>query len=171
MYSSFAIKLFNCSDSQSAADLISDFVNKLRDKRPSIDEFKVAFREVVYTNSNSKQKNLVRYILEKFSLYYSYKYPVDFDELTIEHLCPQDKIDQGDWEESSVGCLGNLIFLDQKMNGELDTKCFEDKKRILEDRGYSLSEFVTNSNNWTPAIVFEHADGMAEVAYNEIWKI
>jgi len=171
MYSSFAIRLFNCSDSQSAAELISEFVNKLRDKRPSFDEFKVAFREVIYTNSNSKQKNLVRYILEKFSLYYSYKYPVDFDELTIEHLCPQDKIGQDDWKESSVGCLGNLIFLDQKMNGELDTKSFTDKKRILGDRGYSLSEFVTKSNDWTPDIVFEHADRMAEVAYNEIWKI
>lgn len=171
MYSSFAIRLFNCIDSQSAADLISDFVDKLRDKRPSIDEFKVAFKEVIYTNSNSKQKNLVRYILEKFSLYYSYKYPVDFDELTIEHLCPQDKIDQDDWKESSVGCLGNLIFLDQKINGELDTKSFTDKKRILQDRGYSLSEFVSKSNGWTPDIVFEHADGMAEVAYNEIWKI
>ena len=171
MYSSFAIRLFNCSDSQSAADLISEFVNKLRDKRPSIDEFKVAFKEVIYTNSNSKQKNLVRYILEKFSLHYSYKYPVDFDELTIEHLCPQDKIGQDDWKESSVGCLGNLIFLDQTMNGELDTKSFTDKKRILRDRGYSLSEFVAKSNDWTSDIVFEHADEMADVAYNEIWKI
>lgn len=171
MYSSFAIRLFNCSDSQAASDLISEFVTKLRDKRPSIDEFKVAFREVIYTNTNSKQKNLVRYILEKFSLHYSYKYPVDFDELTIEHLCPQEKIDQDDWKESSVGCLGNLIFLDQKMNGELDSKSFADKKRILGERGYSLSEFVTNSNDWTPDLVFEHADRMAEVAYNEIWKI
>lgn len=171
MYSSFAIRLFNCSDSQSAADLISEFVNKLRDKRPSIDEFKVAFKEVIYTNSNSKQKNLVRYILEKFSLHYSYKFPVDFDELTIEHLCPQDKIGQDDWRESSVGCLGNLIFLDQNMNGELNTKCFSDKKRILIERGYSLSEFVIESTDWTPEIVLEHADKMAEIAYNEIWKI
>ena len=171
MYSSFAIRLFNCTDTQSAADLITEFVAKLRDKRPSIDEFKVAFREVIYTNANSKQRNLVRYILEKFSLHYSYKYPVDFDELTIEHLCPQDKMGKDDWMESSVGCLGNLIFLDQKMNGELDAKNFAEKKRILGERGYSLSEFVTNSNDWTPDIVFEHADSMAEVAYNEIWKI
>ncbi|MDN3639478.1 DUF262 domain-containing HNH endonuclease family protein [Simiduia curdlanivorans] len=171
MYSSFAIKLFNCSESQAASDLISEFVTKLRDKRPSIDEFKVAFREVVYTNKNSKQKNLVRYILEKFSLHYSYKYPVDFDDLTIEHLCPQEKIGQGEWLESSVGCLGNLFFLDQKMNGELDAKSFADKKKILRERGYSLSEFVANSNSWTPDLILKHADKMAEVAYSEIWKI
>lgn len=171
MYSSFAIRLFNCNDSQSASDQISEFVSKLREKRPSIDEFKVAFKEVIYTNTNSKQKNLVRYILEKFSLYYSYKYPVDFDELTIEHLCPQEKIGQDGWKEESVGCLGNLMFLDQKINGELDTKNFADKKRILVEKGYSLSEFVTKVKDWTPDLIFEHADEMAEVAYNDIWKI
>jgi len=135
------------------------------------EEFKVAFREVVYTNSNSKQKNLVRYILEKFSLHYSYKYPVDFDELTIEHLCPQNKIGTDEWTESSIGCLGNLIFLDQKMNGKLDTKEFLEKKHILTEESYSLSNFIKDSNDWSPSKVFEHADSMAEVAYNEIWKI
>jgi uncharacterized protein with ParB-like and HNH nuclease domain len=171
MYSSFAIRLFCCTGSQDASELIAEFVSKLRDKRPSIDEFKVAFKEVIYTNANSKQKNIVRYILEKFSLYYSYKYPVDFDELTIEHLSPQDQIGLDSWEESSVGCLGNLIFLDEKMNGALGTKSFSEKIRILKEKDYSLSEFISNSDSWTPALVFEHADKMAEVAYNEIWNI
>jgi hypothetical protein len=171
MYSSFAIKLFDSKDSQEAAILITEFVSKLREKRPSLDEFKVAFREVVYTNSNSKQKNLVRYILEKFSLHNSYKYPVDFDKLTIEHLCSQAKIGEGDWTEASVGCLGNLLFLDKKMNGELDTKDFREKKYILTERGYSLPKFIVELDEWSPSEVFKHADNMAEEAYNEIWKI
>jgi hypothetical protein len=136
-----------------------------------LEEFKVAFKEVVYTNSNSKQKNLVRYILEKFSLYYSYKYPVDFDELTIEHLSPQKNIDQDGWTESSVGCLGNLIFLDQKVNGEIDTKGFLEKKSILTEKGYSLPEFISNANEWNPECVYKHAEEMAEIAYSEIWRI
>ncbi|WP_412503387.1 DUF262 domain-containing protein [Shewanella indica] len=171
MYSSFAIKLFESKDSQEASILIQEFVKKLRDKRPSLEEFKVAFKEVIYTNSNSKQKNLVRYILEKFSLHYSYKYPVDFDELTIEHFSPQKNIDHDGWSESSVGCLGNLIFLDQKVNGELDTKDFLEKKSILENKGYSLPEFITKAKEWTPESVYKHAEEMAEVAYSEIWKI
>ncbi len=171
MYSSFAIKLFESKDTQEASNLINEFTNKLRDKRPSIEEFKVAFKEVVYTNSNSKQKNLVRYILRKFSTYYEYKYPVDFDELTIEHLHPQKKIGEGDWTEPSVGCLGNLIFIDEKINGELDTKTFSEKKEILLDKGYDLPEFIIDTSEWTPEIVYEHADHMAEVAYSKIWKI
>ena len=171
MYSSFAIKLFESKDSQEASNLIQEFVAKLRDKRPSLEEFKVAFKEVVYTNSNSKQKNLVRYILEKFSLHYSYKYPVDFDELTIEHLSPQKNIDQDGWTESSIGCLGNLIFLDQKVNGEIDTKGFLEKKFILIEKGYSLPEFISNANEWNPECVYKHAEEMAEIAYSEIWRI
>lgn len=171
MYSSFAIKLFNAKDSNESAKLISDFTSKLREKRPSLEEFKVAFREVQYTNTNSKYKNLVRYILEKFSIHHSYKYPVDFDDLTIEHIHPQAKIGKGEWDEESVGCIGNLIFLDQKMNGKLDQKSFEEKKQILIDNGYSLPEFVKNSEDWTPESVYENSEKMAEIAYNKIWKI
>ncbi|QXR34393.1 DUF262 domain-containing HNH endonuclease family protein [Alcaligenes aquatilis] len=171
MYSSFAIKLFESKNSQEASEIIQDFVAKLRDKRPSIEEFKVAFKEVIYTNSSSKQKNLIRYILEKFSMHYSYKYPVDFDDLTIEHLSPQKNIGQGDWTEASVGCLGNLIFLDQEVNGGLDTKSFTEKKSILKEKGYSLPEFISDTDEWNPENVFKHAEEMAKVAYLEIWKI
>jgi len=128
MYSSFAIKLFEAKDSQESADLIIEFISKLREKRPSIDEFKVAFKEVVFTNTNAKQKNLVRYILKKFSIYHSYKYPVDFDELTVEHLCPQSYIGKNQWDEASVGCLGNLILLDQKQIANLTVKILKRKK-------------------------------------------
>ncbi|AEP29687.1 DUF262 domain-containing protein [Brumicola nitratireducens] len=171
MYSSFAIRLFESKDSQEASNLIQEFVTKLRDKRPSLEEFNVAFKEVIYTNSNSKQKNLVRYILEKFSLHYGYKFPVDFDELTIEHLSPQKNIGHDGWTESSIGCLGNLIFLDQKVNGELDIKGFLEKKYILNDTGCSLPEFILNTNEWTPDHVYRNAEEMAQVAYSEIWRI
>ncbi|TLX51795.1 DUF262 domain-containing protein [Pseudoalteromonas ruthenica] len=171
MYSSFAIKIFESKDSQHASQLIDEFVKKLRDKRPSLEEFKVAFKEVVYTNSNSKQKNLVRYILEKFSINYGYKYPVDFEDLTIEHLAPQNKTGQDDWTESSIGCLGNLIFLDQKANGAVDTKGFHKKKEYLIENDYSVPDFILNCDIWTPDKALEHAEDMANVAYNQIWKI
>jgi hypothetical protein len=170
MYSSFAIKLYESKDSQEASNIIKDFVDKLSGKRPSLDEFTVAFREVVYTNSNSKQKNLVRYVLEKFSIHYNYKYTVDFDDLTIEHFHPQSKLSDG-WTESTVGCLGNLIFLDQKMNENLDTKIFAEKKALLIGNGYSLPEFIINKVEWAPSDALTHSDEMAKTAYNEIWKI
>jgi uncharacterized protein with ParB-like and HNH nuclease domain len=170
MYSSFAIKLYEAKDSQEASTIIGSFVAKLRDKRPSLDEFTVAFREVVYTNSNSKQKNLVRYILEKFSIHYKYKHLVDFDDLTIEHFHPQSKLIDG-WTENTVGCLGNLFFLDQKMNENLDTQSIVDKKMLLIDKGYSLPEHIINTQGWVPTDALTHSDKMAKTAYEVIWKI
>lgn len=171
MYSSFAQRLFESSDSNLAGMEINNFIKKLTQKLPSTDEFKVAFREVVLTNSNSKQKKLVSYILRKFSEYHSYKYPVDFDDLTIEHIQPQSEINNDDWTENIIGSMGNLILIDQKMNGQLDSKAFQSKKEILQKEGYDLPSFLAESNEWTPEKIIQHTESMADLAYNEIWKI
>src|SRR5699024_6043746 len=67
MYSAFARKLFDAEDSNQAAREISDFIKKLRQRRPALDEFVVRFRDIGFTNSFTKQKSLVRYILRKFA--------------------------------------------------------------------------------------------------------
>jgi hypothetical protein len=170
MYSSFAQRLFESKDAQISSDEISTLTDKLRNKLPSLDEFKVAFKEIVFTNSNSKQRNLVRYILRKFAEYYSYKYPVDFDDLTIEHLHPQSEI-SNDWKEEIVGCLGNLILLDQKMNGEIANKSFRDKKSILLNEGYTLPEIINKAEDWTPYEAIKNTEYLAEIAYKKIWEI
>lgn len=139
-------------------------------RRPSWDEFKVAFNEIYYTNTRSKQRNLVRYILKKISEYHSYKYPVDFEDLTIEHIQPQSSISNV-WSEESIGKLGNLIFIDQKMNEKLGVKGFTEKISMLKSENYSLPEFIKDKTAWTPADVDQNTDALAEVAYKNIWKI
>ena len=106
MYSAFGQKLYNCNNSQEAADTIASLKKKLRERLPSEDEFQVAFREIGYTNSNSKQKQLVRYILRKLSEHYKYRYSCDFDELTIEHYFPPAIPGNPSWfrEEWAVEC-------------------------------------------------------------------
>ena len=171
MYSAFARKLFEANSSQEAANEIKILIDKLKARRPSLDEFKVAFKEVVYTKSNSKQRSLVRYILREFSTHNSYKYPVDFDDLTVEHLQPQSRIDIDGWTANTIGSLGNLIFLDQETNEKLADKAFDVKKQLLVQDGYSLPNFIFNSDTWEPSDVEEHTEQMAEAAYNTIWKI
>ena len=170
MYSSFAQKLFESQNPQNAAEEIDKLKHKLRERVPSLDEFKVAFKEIYYTNSNSKPKNLVRYVLRKFSEYYNFKYPVDFDDLTIEHLFPQSKIDQK-WPAEIVGSFGNLIFLDSKMNGNLGVKSHQNKINTLVEEGYSIPPLMEQADEWTPEKVVQHTEEMAEIAHSEIWKI
>jgi len=135
MYSSFAQKLFASENSQQAAVAIKNLKVKLQARVPSFDEFIVAFREINYTNVNSKQKNLVRYILRKFSEYEKLGFNVDFDELTVEHIHPQSKIDTM-WTNEVVGSIGNLMCLDSVTNTKLNTKDFSKKKIYLDTQNY-----------------------------------
>lgn len=169
MYSSFARRLFEAKGSQDAGDEINELVSKLRDRRPSFDEFLVAFRDIAYTNTNSKQKNLVRYILRRVSEHNNYKYPCDMDELTIEHLHPQSSL-VNDWTEGNVGQLGNLIFLDQKINGSLKAKNISEKLLLLARSGYDIPAELRGLTDWTPALSLSRTDSIAELSYNSVWR-
>jgi uncharacterized protein with ParB-like and HNH nuclease domain len=170
MYSSFAKRLYDSGNSQNAAIEIDALKKKLRERIPSLDEFRVAFKEIAFTNSNSKQKSLVRYILRKYAEHFKYGYSADFDDLTIEHLHPQSKIG-AEWTEGIVGSLGNLLFVDSETNEKLSTKSFEDKKKTLVKAKYSVPAFVENRTKWTPKAVTDHTERMAELAHSRIWKI
>lgn len=170
MYSAFARRLFESSDSNAAAKEIKNLVGKLRERVPPYDEFLASFRQIAYTNSNSKQKNLVRYILRRFAQAEEYKFSVDFDELTIEHIAPQVLIGNG-WEASVVGQLGNLMYLDPATNVKIGTKVFDAKLEVLRDGGHSVPHDVRSASAWTAKTVQARTDRLARKAYQDIWKI
>ncbi|MFP3851256.1 DUF262 domain-containing protein [Pseudomonas sp. W5-01] len=169
MYSAFARKLFEAETSQEAGDEINEFISKLRAKRPSIDEFTVAFKDISYTNANSKQKNFVRYILRAVSEFYNYKYPCDMDDLTIEHLHPQSVTANG-WNDWNVGQIGNLIFLDQKFNEKLKTHKIEDKLARLKENNYVIPTELVGITTWTPKQALARTELIAKAAYEEVWR-
>ncbi len=171
MYSAFARRLYEAKRSQAAATEIDEFTQKLQDRTPSFDEFLIGFREVSFTNDNSKQKGLVRYILRKFSEHHSYMLPAAIDDLTIEHVAPQAEIGMNSWDSSTVGQLGNLILLDQKMNQKLDKKPFLEKIRLLQESGYGFPLYMQDKTIWTPTEVRGHTEEMARMAYEQIWKV
>lgn len=171
MYSAFARKLFEAADSNQAGIEIKSFIQKLRERRPSLDEVVLGFRYVTFTNSATKQKALVRYILRKFAERDKFKFAVDWDELTIEHVAPQASISESEWPEQIIGQVGNLFLLDPKMNGELADKPFAEKKEILAQGQYSVPDAIEGADEWTPTMVKTHTDAMAVIAHEEIWKI
>ena len=171
MYSSFARKLFESEDANSAANEIRTLIVKLQERRPPLDEFSVSFRQIQFTNANTKQKGLVRYILQKFAERDGFKFAVDFDDLTIEHLTPQSLIGKGDWTAENIGELGNLFLLDPSMNGKLAAKPFPEKMLMLQDGGYSVPAFVASKREWSASQIRDHTNSMAVVAHNAIWSI
>lgn len=170
MYSSFGRKLFEASDANEAGAVINELIGKLKERKPSLSEFLPGFEQLTFTSHNTKQSSLVRYILQKLAKHQKLAFSDDAANLTIEHIYPQAKID-GTWSIDIVGCLGNLILLTQKDNGELKDSDFKKKIEVLKTLNGSVPEEVLNAPDWTIERVQSRTRNLAKISYEEIWKI
>ena len=110
MYSSFGRRLFVAESSNQASQEIRSLISKLRERVPTPSEFDAAFEQVIYTRAATAQRALVRYILLRLMEYERLPFTGVSDELTIEHLIPQDNIGEG-WPAESIGQVGNLMLV------------------------------------------------------------
>lgn len=171
MYAALGRRLFEAKDTQAAVKVIQDLKQKLRDRIPSLSEFKALFPEIIYTDNVTKQKKLVKYILVALSRAPLSPAELDYEQMTIEHLAPQSLIGSNGIKDASIGQIGNLLLAPEKLNGKLQNKSFKDKKIILADCGYKLPKFVENATKWGPAEIHTHTELIAEQAYNDVWKL
>lgn len=57
--------------------------------------------------------------------------PVDYSQMTIEHIYPENPKGSKKLPDTVIGQLGNLILIDQGLNDKLANKSFLEKKKIL----------------------------------------
>jgi len=171
MYASLARRIYAAKDSQEIADIIKELKQKLAERVPSESEFVALFPEILYTNMLSKQRALVKYVLVDMAKYDQLALSGNWDDLTIEHIIPQTRIDDGTYPEEIVGQLGNLLLVPSKLNEKLKDKSFTDKKKILLDANYSLPTEIAMATDWTPDMVEERTRTIALKAYQEVWRI
>ena len=172
MYSAFARRLEAAPDSNSAADEVSDLVAKLRLRRPSADEFQVGFSQLGFTNTNSKNSKLIRYVLRNIAEHQGYLFSVDFADLTIEHIAPQSSTSEPGWSEELIGQLGNLMFLDPTSNVQAGNHSFAQKSKLVYSKiGGSIPTEVSDAKAWTPLQVIDRTKSLATLAYETVWAI
>ncbi|UWQ36905.1 DUF262 domain-containing HNH endonuclease family protein [Leisingera aquaemixtae] len=170
MYSSFGRKLFDCKNSQDAANEIQDLISKLRERVPTATEFDAGFEKILYTKANTSQRALVRYILQKTFSYEGMTAIGESGDLTIEHLYPQAKI-SGEFTAGVVGQVGNLILVDPKTNDQLGIKPFEEKRKILIDKGYKLPQEFLDADVLSPELIKENTLRISELARTQVWRV
>ncbi len=170
MYAALGRRLFEAKDTQDAVKILQELKQKLRDRVPSLEEFRALFPDIVYTDNITKQKKLVKYILIGLDRQQLSAVAVDYDQMTIEHLAPQSLIGQQGHGDDVIGQLGNLLLVSEELNGKLENKTFKDKKKILVDNGYKLPKLVEQATAWNVKEIKERTDAMAEEAYNTVWK-
>lgn len=171
MYSSPARQLMEAADANEKQNVLSEFLDKLRDRVPSKDEFKAAFWEIRFTDENTKQRQVVRYILRRINQHLHTGTRPDHDTFSIEHIAPQNPSGTATVEPSKVGRLGNLIFVPEDLNGKLKNKHPLDKLKTLRDSDVSLDEVLRSTDRWDDDVVRERSDMLAELCHSEVFKV
>lgn len=93
---------------------------------------------------------------------------------SIEHIQPQSKAIENNWNDMNINCFGNLALISQSFNSSLSDqrigKKFEDiKERIRDNRVESLKMCLAyikcggKNTEWNPETAKKHQDKMLEV--------
>lgn len=170
MYGAAARDLYCELSAQKRAAHLRGFQQKLRARIPEETTFTAQFREVRFLSSDSKQRPLVRYILERMDTHLRTDQVVDYDKMTIEHIAPENPLG-GNSKGLDPGNIGNLIFISEGLNSKLKNKDFAAKKAALLSAGIPLDDVLKNATQWTAKEINSRATLMAKLAYNKIWKL
>ena len=157
-------------DQQTRANVLKDIREKLENRRPDRDQFILAFKErFLFTNDYTRDKKLVQYVLR--CLLQHANPTTGLADLTIEHLMPQDQIAAGVAAET-VGSIGNLLLVSEKLNGKLDNADFASKKKVLGATGlpYDIGG-VLDKSAWTAREIESRCELLAETAFDAVWKL
>jgi hypothetical protein len=170
MYARLAQSVSGCDNSQQFATQQKEISKKLTDRVPAIDEFQVGFSRLRFNSDYTRERQLVRYTLRRLSEHFGLPIEINPATYTIEHLKPDSEWkDISEWE--LVGNIGNLLFVPDAVNGELGTKPFPQKLKILKERKVPLDPVVEHATEWGASQIQERASALAKIAYEQIWKV
>lgn len=176
MYATSARQLFTAAAGQDKVNVLRDLHGKISaiSRLPTLDQFAAALAQVKYSRVFTQQARLVQYTLRRLQQHQN-DAPIDFSEMTIEHLAPQAQPSgAGAVDFLAVARLGNLIMIPTKLNHDLSTKPFEVKQELLRaaaEEGLYVDPFVLNATQWTEEEIDNRTRMLAEIAYNEVWSL
>lgn len=171
MYARLAQNTMECTNAQEFVAVFKDMRAKFSERVPDETEFTLPFSRIIFRNTYTRDRALVRYILTKLAKHYGLPEEVDIGALTIEHILPQEQGTETD-DESDVGAIGNLIFVNESINDELGNKSFLEKKKIFSSKhNVYMDEFLKDATDWTDDQISDRGIELAKVGYNKIWHI
>lgn len=165
------------------ASIFKEMRNEMSSKIPSKTVFIEGFKNIQY-KTDSKTKNLIKYIFENIEDKISNGHSEGFDEkvIHIEHILPQDPkkwgLEKKDIKEY-VNLIGNLTIISQATNISMSNNTIEDKLEYYSKSVINLTlQLVENINNETWDFykiskndfnaIKKRSDFLANIAYS-IW--
>ena len=162
------------ADVNSKTNALDELKTKLRGKLPSKDEFIANFIELHYSSTYSKEKPLIKYILTKYDNHYSSQNltgtSINYDLMTIEHI-HAEKDTTKNIELEDIGKIGNLLLMEETLNGKLGNKPFATKHPIYKSSNIYLDDKIKNATDWDSQLILDRTKIIAEKLFDEVFKI
>jgi len=139
--------------------------------------FRAAFSEKSIRTTDSRNKQVVRFILLALEKHLSGQAP-DFssDTFNIEHVLPQSAPDGwGGFSNEEAGGmvyrLGNMTLMGTGANRDIGNDEYLSKRPAYAQSGFKITEKIAEEySQWTPATITARQDWMADQA-TSIWRI
>lgn len=163
MYAAAARELTNETDDQKRAKGLREFQAKLKGRQPEEEAFLTGFAELRYSNSETRSKALVRYILERFDMELRKDAAIDYSQMTIEHIGAQNP--QAGAALMRYADLGNLVLVSKELNGNLKNKDFADKKKLMAEAKLPLDPVLDAAKEWDDKAIGRRGTEIAKAAF------
>jgi hypothetical protein len=170
MYAAAAQELSKAKTKQKRANVLKAFKLKLRARVPSYAEFEAGFAQLEFLSTNTKQKPVVQYLLQRLDQHQRKTAPVDYAKMSIEHIAPENPL-AGASSEASVGRIGNLLLLDEKANSKVGNKSFAAKKAIYRTAPTPIDDVLDKASQWTSKEIDRRTQVLAKLAYQQVFRV
>lgn len=164
IYAKFSINLRKCTNKieshQKIDELLIEPLNKLF---PDFEQFSRGFNSLTFTKKAKPSNIKTKYVLQKLNCLFE-KEEVFSDLGSIEHIFPETM------EENSFN-IGNLILLEEKLNGKAGNLSYLDKTKIyLESSYFWINKFVKENETWEKEFIEQRSNKLAKIYYQDILK-
>jgi uncharacterized protein with ParB-like and HNH nuclease domain len=162
-YSSSARNLYSCKTKAQAEKVINELLNTLEIKLPKKAMIDEKLSELTLLGKNDKDKRKIQMVFAKIEHYLHTTNELTIQSFSIEHI--QDESSGMGW----VGCLGNLLPLDEKLNNEIGSgKTFLDKKNVYKKSSLLLVKHFVEmfpEDRWDEALSKKWCAELSDLIY------
>ena len=172
MFALAARELEEANSKDKAAKVLTGFVGKLRERLPSPAEFLASFSELQHTGDSSKQRLLIKYLLARLDQHGQQNGAVDYDEMSIEHIAPQNPKLGEPTAPLNVGKIGNLILVPEKLNNDvLGNKAFLKKREIYKNASVPIDDVLGSATTWTSVEIDARTNALAVRVQEKVFRV
>lgn len=161
IYSSFAIELRKATTKSQANDVITNkLIMPLEKIYPSWSDFSIGFKKLEYSKQDIPSNVKCKYAINKLNTLYSQKLIFE-DDGSIEHILPED--------DKETFNIGNLILLEESINGFAKDKDYVQKKILYANSNYAwVKDFLSKNPDWDKSKIESRAEELAKLYYTNV---